>query len=150
MATPGTCGRKFPGGRLCGKPTPDTHGMYIVVNKDAYAPGLCRECERELRDTFLAQAPDAPWRARPPEVAPDGSLWDTGDVRKALELSGHGALVGKAGPLNSRALERWWWLMLHFPDLLERVRHGEVFDAQQQALILERVRENRGELAAGG
>lgn len=144
MATPGTCTRKFPGDRLCGKRTLDTAGMYIAVNKDAYLADLCPACESELLLTYLSGAIEVKWLTRPPEVVEDGSVWETGEIRLALVWAGFAALAGTSGPLNRRARSKFDYLLAVFPDLRQRVRNGEVFSEAEMELIRQRVAENRG------
>lgn len=139
----GTCTGKFPDGRKCENPAPVARPTYVVINAQAFEPLLCPGCTERLQAMFLAGAPRAQWRKYPPTEAPDGSLWETTDVRRVLAAAGQDHLAKKGGPLRADARIVFAFLLEQIPDLAQRVRRGELFTDAELSRILGRVVENR-------
>lgn len=143
METFGSCIRTFPDGRKCGNPTPSARMTYLVVNAQAFAPLLCTDCRKDLMAMFTTGAPAVTWRKYPPTVGSDGFLFETVQVRQVLKAVGYPHLAPFSGPLRPEARDTFNLLLRLVPDLLDRVKRGEVFDAAELARIRERIEQNR-------
>lgn len=139
----GSCIRKFPGGRRCGRQTPGPDGVYTVLDEQAFYAQWCTACKAELLETYYDGAQVAQWRKTAPKVSSRDERWDPTEVRLSLRLAGFPALAPPSGPLTARADARWQWLVEQYPDLLQRVKEGRAFTPEEQAKILEQIARNR-------